>query len=327
MNFREIYTSILSIVGKAFFLLVLTGFLTGCEKNDSPDGKGPLAGGYSILVNNGNVLVSGVRSEDGRVSSKYWINGESAGQSAFNELVGNHMGYKEAVDEQFRTGYTYKDRQGEIQRFRFNQGSSVENGRIFYYENNSMVRMDNDSTGILSSVTFYDDKAVFAGSLGKLTATIAGSSFHFRSAFIWDGNSVLTELPLPKQTSSFHGVSAFYFNGPGEFYVAGRCDFPMYWKNTEPVVLDTRYGEVWQITKSGSDVYAAGLINKHNSNSTAHTACYWKNGVLHELEDGAQAYGIFIDGNDIYISGAVGNVPASYRPCYWKNGVRVDLPM
>ena len=101
----------------------------------------------------------------------------------------------------------------------------------------------------------------------------------------------------------------------------------MYWKNTDPVVLDKRFGEVWQITKSGSDIYAVGLINKYNSNSTGHTACFWKNGTLYELEDNAQAYGIFLDGNDIYVTGSVGKVPAHYRPCYWKNGVRVDLPM
>lgn len=324
----KIYSALLSILPKAFSFVVLIALSAGCEKNDPAGNNGPLAGGYSILVHNGNVLVSGFSSENDRISTVYWVNGEPAGQSGFTELVGNQSAYRQAVDEQFRTVYTYKDRNGEIQSYRFDQGSGAEEGRIFYYKNNSIVRMENDSIGTLSSVTFNDDKPTFAGSLGEMSPGVSGSiSYHPETAFVWDGHSPLTELPLPEQSAFFWGVSTIYSNEADEFYVGGLCGIPMYWENTDPVVLDERFGEVWQITQSGSDVYAAGLINKHNSNSTGHTACYWKNGTLYELEDDAQAYGIFVDGDDIYVSGAVGSVPASYRPCYWKNGVRVDLPM
>ncbi|MDT0689693.1 hypothetical protein RM549_07840 [Salegentibacter sp. F188] len=53
-----------------------------------------------------------------------------------------------------------------------------------------------------------------------------------------------------------------------------------------------------------------------------HTACYWLNGELHELEDNARAIGILIDGEEIYISGATGYEPYNYKSCYWKNGFR-----
>lgn len=328
MNNYKTSISFKSILRKAVPLLVFTVLLASCKKDDYAENKGLLAAGYSILINNGNVLVSGFRSDDGQVSSEYWINGKNVGQSEFAGLIGNQVAYRQAVDEQFRRVYLYKDRHGEIQSYQFDQGSGAEGGRIFYYKNNLKVRMENDSIGNLTSVTFYDDKPVFAGSLGKISTGISGSTLYYpKTAFVWDGHSPLIELKLPEQSSFFWGVSTIYSNGPDEFYVGGLCGVPMYWKNTEPVVLDKRFGEVWQITKSDSDVYAVGLINKHNSNSTGHTACYWKNGKLYELEDNAQAYGIFIDGNDIYVSGAVGNVPASYRPCYWKNGRRVDLPI
>src|SRR5690606_41875357 len=98
-------------------------------------------------------------------------------------------------------------------------------------------------------------------------------------------------------------------------------------KTPAPVGWVERYGGVWQITKGGPDVYAAVLINKRGSKSTGPTACYWKNGELHDLEDDAQAFGICINGDDVYVSGAVGSVPAQYRPCYWKNGIRTDLPI
>lgn len=328
MNYPKTYTTFKSTLGKAFALLMLIGLLASCEKDDSQRNNGPLASGYSILVNNGNVLVSGFKSENGLFSTKYWINGQSAELSGYNALLGNQTIYRQAVDEQFRKVYKYKDRNGVIQNYSFDQGSGVEGGRIFYYKNNSMVRMGNDSIGALTSVSFHDDKPTFAGSLGKMSPGVSGGlSFIPQTAFIWDGDSPLIELPLPKQSTLFWGVSTVFSNGSDEVYVGGLCGVPMYWKNSEPIVLEERFGEAWQITKSGSDVYAAGLINKYNSNSTGHTACYWKNGVLHELEDNAQAFGIFIDGEDVYVSGAVGNVPAKYRPCYWKNGTRVDLPM
>ena len=328
MNLCRTYTAFTFALRKAFILLVVIGLLAGCKKNDPTVKDGPLAAGYSISVNNGNVLVSGFKSEKGTVSTKYWVNGESGDQSRFNELVGNQQAYRQAVDERYRTGYIYKDKNGEIQRYRFEQGNGSEEGRLLFYKNNSIVRMGNDSIGVMTSVTFYNDKPFFAGSLGKKSPAITGGlSYSPKKAFIWDGDSPLTELLLPAESTLFWGVSTIYSNSPNEFYVGGLCGVPMYWKNTDPVVLDKRFGEVWQITKSGSDIYAVGLINKHNSNSTGHTACFWKNGTLYELEDNAQAYGIFLDGNDIYVTGAFGDVPARYRPCYWKNGVRVDLPM
>lgn len=199
---------------------------------------------------------------------------------------------------------------------------------MFYYKDNLMVRLENDNIGALTTVAFNDDKPTFAGTLGEMSPDITGGiSYHPKTAFIWDGRSPLIKLALPVQSTLFWGVSTMYSNSPNEFYVGGLCGIPMYWKNTDPVVLDERFGEVWQITKSGSDIYAVGLVNKINSNSTGHTAAYWKNKVLHELQDNAQASGIFIDGDDVYVTGSVGYVPIDYRPCYWKNGVRVDLPM
>ena len=129
---------------------------------------------------------------------------------------------------------------------------------------------------------------------------------------------------MPNNYFYFNGVSCIHKSG-SDVYVAGKMDFPMYWKNSEMVRLHENYGEVNQIKVAGNDVYAVGFYNKKNSNSTNHTACYWKNGTLVELEDGAVAYSIFIDGNDIYTAGAKGRFNAEYKACYWKNGKRVML--
>jgi hypothetical protein len=328
MKHRRFFTSFRSTFLKLFTLLVFVELLAGCKKDQPLPNEYLLASGYSISVNNGNILVSGYSSENGRLSTKYWINGKSAEQSRFNELLGNQSGYRQAVDEKYRTGYSYKNKDGRITNYQFNQGTDVEKGWMYYYQDNALVRMENDKLGTLTAVTFYNDTPIYAGSLGEKATNISGGlSFYQKSAFIWDGQSPLKELLIPVQSTLFWGVSTVYSPAPDEFYVAGLCGVPMYWKNTDPMILDKRFGEVWQITKSGSDLYAVGLINKFNSNSTMHTACFWKNGVLNELGDGAQAYGIFVEGNDIYVTGSVGDVPISYKPCYWKNGVRVDLPM
>ncbi|TYP90245.1 hypothetical protein BC792_12426 [Sphingobacterium allocomposti] len=309
------------------FLSIFIQLLVGCKKNGTAL-SGPSAGGYSILVNNGNILVSGFKSEHSHISTRYWIDGEKADQQEFTERIENQSIYRQAVDDQWRQVCMYKDRDGIIQSYRFDQGSGAEAGKIHYYKDSAVIRMDNDSIGSLSAVAFTDDSPLFAGYLGTYgQVAVGGSVMYPRIAFVWDGQSPITQLSMLPDSAAFKGVSAVYRAGPDEFYVGGLYGRPMYWKNTDPVVLDERYGEVWQITKVGPDVYAAGLINKRGSNSTGHTACYWKNGELHELEDDAQAFGICINGDDVYVSGAVGSVPAQYRPCYWKNGIRTDLPI
>jgi len=319
--------NISSALGKAFAIFVFIG-LASCKKDRQQQYFSPLAGGYSILVNKGNVLVSGFKSDNRQqISTQYWINGEIANSSGFTELVEKQSGYRQSVDDQFRTVYTYKDLNGQLQNYRFDQVSLRTGGKLFYYKNDSIVEMKNDSLGTISSVAINNAQSYFAGTFGKIISSETGKELSPVTPFVWDGNSSIILLPVPKAAVYFQGVSTIYLASANEFYVGGRFNVPMYWKNTDPVVLDERYGEVWQITKSGSDVYAVGLVNKYNSNSTEHTACYWKNGQLHELEDRAQAYGIFVDGEDVYVTGATGNVPIDYKPCYWKNGVRVDLPM
>lgn len=305
----------------------MIGLVTSCKKSDPIDGLSPLALGYTILVHDGNVLVSGLYSEDGNYKTNYWVNGQKSDQASFAALLNAGALYQEGIGENSRTGYQYKDEHGQLQQYQFSQGPAEE-GRLHYYVNNELVNVDSDSLGQLATVTFHEGRPVFAGTLGEWAPTgHEGIAYYPKAALVWDGESLFQELMMPEQQRMLRGVSALYYAGPDEIYVGGLCDIPMYWKNEEVVILDERYGEVQQITKSGSNLYAVGLINKYNSNSTGHTACYWKNGALHELEDQAQAYGIYIDGANVYVTGSVGNVPIDYRPCYWKNGVRVDLPI
>lgn len=313
--------------GFRFFILLTALFLVGCENNDDYRKAESYANTFSILVNaEGDVLVSGFAQKNGGLKNIFWANEEMVDSITFNQLVDKGMHYREAVDAKYRKVYAYKDLNSLSQKYQFDQGSLLEEGALFYYKNDTMIKLDVDSIGIVSAITFSGDKPGFAGSFGEIESTVGGRALYPTMPFFWDGATSFTKLPLPSNTFNFQGVSGVFLGDQGEFYVGGLCGFPMYWKNTEAIILDDRYGEVQQITKSGSDVYAVGLFNKYNSNSGLHTAAYWKNEELYELEDNAQAYGIYIDGDDVYVSGSVGQVPIDYRPCYWKKGVRVNLP-
>ncbi|MDT7828287.1 hypothetical protein RQM65_06395 [Pricia sp. S334] len=319
--------------GTSFFLLLGLLFLSGCTKDRiDPNGIGPgttsysLASAQSIFIDSGKLLITGYANNSGHFSTRYWADSISIDRSEFIESVDNGTVFRESVDESYRTVYSYKDLKGENQKYRFDQGSLFRGGQNFFYKNDSIITLDTIAIGTVSSLSFLEGAPYYAGYFGKIVKTEAGDALSPVTPFIWNGGPALLELPLPSEEAFFQGTSNVHVEGPNEFYVGSRGSLPAYWKNTEPIVLDTRYGEVWQVTKSGTDVYAVGLINKDGSNSTGHTACYWKNEELVELEEDAQAYGIFVDGDDIYVSGSVGRVPVEYTPCFWKNGIRVDLP-
>lgn len=303
-------------------LFVIPLIIISCGKDDNEPTR--CSSANSIIVNEGKVLVSGWENSNARISTVYWIDTFRENSSAFNDLlVGGDM-YKASIDELSRNTYVYKTLKEETEVFKFNQTAEVENGKIFYHRNNDIVKMDTSALGAITTICFVEDKPFFAGNFGEMVHQENGKVYTLRKPFFWDGDSKLIEISLP-ENSFFKGVSSIYVDKENNHYMGGLIGLPMYWKNSEPVILGEKFGEVNQIIVSGPDVYAVGLYNKYDSNSTSHTACYWKNKECFELEDNAQAYGIYIDGNDIYVAGSVGNVPSDYRACYWKNGIRVDL--
>lgn len=308
------------------YLLVIV-IIVSCTKDNLEsveNTRNPYSCAFSIIVNQNKVLVSGYVNTDLEFRTKYWIDSLNTDSVTFISSLDNGSTYKEAVDEAYRRVSVHKTLTGGDNVYKFDQGSFIDDGKIFYYKNNEIVRMDTLATGTITSVCFLNDKPFFAGYFSKKGYSEAGETLAPKTPFFWDGNSTLIHLPLPDDIF-FQGISCVYVDEE-EYYTGGLIGFPMYWKNSEPITLNTLYGEVHQIIVSESDVYAVGFYNKSNSNSTRHTACYWKNRELFELEDNAQAYGIYVDGNDIYVSGATGNVPSQYKACYWKNGIRTDLP-
>ena len=310
---------------RAFLLLIISFLIISCEKeNKKSNNPIECSGAYSIVVNNGQVLVSGWKNLNSKLSTVYWIDSFKSDSSAFTTALSQGYIYKGSVDEQSRITYVHKSLTGKVETYKFDQRLITEREALFYHKGNELVKMDTAALGAIITMCLVEDKPYFAGCFGELVTQKSGKTVAFKTPFLWDGGSTLIELPL-SNSAWLRGVSSIYVDKENNRYVGGLIGLPMYWKNSNPVILETLYGEVNQITVSGADVYAVGLYNKFNSNSTAHTACYWKNQERIDLEDNAQAYDIYIDGNDIYVAGSVGDVPARYKPCYWKNGVRVDL--
>lgn len=104
-------------------------------------------------------------------------------------------------------------------------------------------------------------------------------------------------------------------------------DQPLYWKNGTAINLpkkELHAAYPMDIAVSGNDVYIAGHGKIYSQTDRAKEfAVYWKNNEITVLTDGntdARAYGIFLDGQDVYVCGWDNNMP-----CYWKNGSKVEL--
>ncbi len=144
---------------------------------------------------------------------------------------------------------------------------------------------------------------------------------------LWKNGSNIIE------SASTESVSSVYVSGSDVYYAGSDNGVPRYWKNGNPVTLETEADQAvpLSIFVSGSDVYVAGyeillteFDNQHN------TAVYWKNGTRLLLslpeESESVASSVFVSGNDVYVAGYYGSYTTRI-PLYWKNGTPVVLPV
>lgn len=313
---------------KRLAIICMISFIISCTNNDDDDSNPTvnvteISIAKSIFINNGKVLISGISNSNNNLATKFWINNAVTDSTTFLNSLKTGDLYLGSVDNLYRKTFIEKTSSTEADLYSLSQTPSMDNS-VLYYKNNNPITTEISNPGVLSAINFLDGQPFFSGHISEETFSEAGQGFSPSIPFFWDANSSMVELPIPSELF-FRGTSCVYVTEEN-FYVGGKTSFPMYWKNTEMIKLGDLFGEVNQIIISEGNIYAVGFYNKNNSNSTGHTACYWKNGELFELDDDAQANGIYIDGNDVYVCGSKGNFPAEYSACYWKNGSRVDLP-
>lgn len=128
------------------------------------------------------------------------------------------------------------------------------------------------------------------------------------------------------EAGSFGGSSKKIIVYGNDVYIPGIAPFVnggspegRYWKNGVAVSLN-KCIEATNITVNNGDVYVSGICTDNGGPKAA----YWKNGVLTILGEysGSRAHAIFVQGNDVYVSG----YNHLYKATYWKNGVPVTFP-
>jgi hypothetical protein len=142
-------------------------------------------------------------------------------------------------------------------------------------------------------------------------------------------NGVLVELPLPDfETETTRGPSRSWVATFGaDVYVltmscggTDPCEGTV-WKNDAIIGTAGQYvGDL-----SGMGVTSTGDVIVLGIGTFESSPTVWRNGVAAVLDGlDANAWGLHIDGNDVYVAGEVSRGQI-LDPCYWKNGTRVDL--
>lgn len=114
-----------------------------------------------------------------------------------------------------------------------------------------------------------------------------------------------------------------------DIYVCGvvitsKGNYPIYWKNGQPIILTPGNGEATAIAIVGKDVYVSGVISDGTGNSYG---VIWKNGVmtpLTEEEIYSSTSALVVSGGNVYVGGYLVQDGKTHA-AYWKNGNPVLL--
>lgn len=332
VEFKKGIIKIMKTTFKTLSLIVLVAILASCNKEDYEPQKYKITMGLSIFAKDGKVGTTTVVEENYNVYTAYAIDSIKATSEEILDMLpaGNFL--RTSIDRSYRASTAYKKMDGEVVTYKFPRVYSLNsNEQLYFLKNDEKIAMKSDlaatNYGVIHSVHIDGDQEVFCGFFGQPSYDSYGNSYLApKAAFYWDGKDNVVTPMLPSISyGNFNGVSCVYKSGD-DIYLGIKVDFPIYMKNNETVCLDEEnYGEVSQIKIINGDVYAIGFYNKKNEKTSGHTACYWKNEELVELEDNAVAEDIFIDGEDVYVVGSKGNYIGNYKACYWKNKERVMI--
>ncbi len=193
-------------------------------------------------------------------------------------------------------------------------------------------------------------KSVTNTAAAGATVYVAGNGAN--SALYWENGIAIV---LPKQSPNNYSTASSIFVSDTDVYVAGSeytgnintgvAINAVYWKNGTEIMLtnlpNAQRAFANSIFVSGGDVYVAGY---ELTSDSVGIAVYWKNGDLvnltpitppyptppvppvntigsYHLFDYAEAFSIYVSGNDVYVSG----YDQFFKAAYWKNGVKTQL--
>lgn len=160
---------------------------------------------------------------------------------------------------------------------------------------------------------------------------ISGYGIYGRKIGYWKDQS-WTSLPSP--TGADKAYPEKILCSGGSVYLAGewadedidRDHRVCYWKDGNVTVLrapGNAPGECFGLAVSDGTVYVLG---SYQPAPLQRKACYWKDGVFHDLDLDGTANAMSVCDGSMYAAGRYYTSPDSYSACYWKDGERIDLP-
>jgi hypothetical protein len=165
---------------------------------------------------------------------------------------------------------------------------------------------------------------------------VISSIGYSRSARLWKNN-----VSVPLNSSAIETLATSVFVAGTDVYVAGyglgyrEMYKARYWKNgVETILPGAADNKTSSIFVSGTNVYVAGS-QFTGGTSNYGVAKYWKNGVENPLTSVstsvAEATGIFVLSNNVYVSGKDKNIVSGLsntlnsKAVIWKNGAKIAL--
>lgn len=305
-------------------LLVITLSSLNCElfktdDNEQEKNNNEFYSATNIYVFNDNTYISGYYwDEVEHHKDIFWKNGTIIDLETFlSEL-------KEVINNQtIEVNDTYYHiYNGEIDTYTTGAGNPP-----YLTKNGIKQEMNLDQYGSVSAITIYDNTLYVWGTMGNYYPSYgeeAGEVYIPDNPCLWIGENLIeyniSDTPYDGQMNISVDNGQIYLTST--YWESKSC----YWIGDTKFELSKPYSYVHDIFVIDEDVYLGGSYNKHQSNSTNFTACYWKNNVYIEVENSANGHGIFVDNdNNIYLCGSTGSVPVEYKACYWKNGVKYYL--
>ena len=203
------------------------------------------------------------------------------------------------------------------------------NGSYCYWKNGERIDLQGGIDLEVGGIYVYDGDVYVAGT--RLTDV---GFFGTPVACYWK-NGQRTDLTTTAMDAVAYGIGV----NNGDVYVTGwrisqhHATLACYWKNG--VINDLHgsnyFGEGYDIAFSGNNVYISGHVDKSSTDSW--NACYWKNGNRVDMSRqssygtciGSEAFGIFIDGSDIYLAGYNMIVNKNGVAVKWRNGNTHEL--
>ena len=202
------------------------------------------------------------------------------------------------------------------------------NGSYCYWKNGERFDLEGGNNVEVGGIYVYEGDVYIAGTL------LTDANFFGTPVACYWKNGERTDLTTTAMDAVAYGIGV----NNGDVYVTGwriknHATIACYWKNGNLNDLHgtNLFGEGNDVAFKGNDFYISGYVE--NASTGKWNACYWKNGNRVNMArrtsygtcHGSEAFGIFLDGNDVYLAGHNFIINKNWVAVKWRNGNTHEL--